>query len=92
MTGDVFELDPTAAAARVLEELDAYEGAEFERVAVEVSLAGETRVSALAYLFAGSAAGLPRVAHGDWLRRPETLARSADSAASAGVAPPRGRG
>jgi hypothetical protein len=30
---------------------------------------GETRCPASAYLYAGSVAGLARVAHGDWLRQ-----------------------
>lgn len=66
--GDAFELDP-GAAARVLAELDAYEGSDFERRTVEVTLEDETRVAAFAYLYAASVAGLPRVAHGDWQRR-----------------------
>ncbi len=66
--GDVFEL-AADAAERVLAELDAYEGDGFVRAPVEVALGGETRVAAFAYLYAGSVAGLARVAHGDWLRR-----------------------
>lgn len=66
--GDVFELAPETAG-RVLAELDAYEGDAFARAPVEVALGGETRVAAFAYLYAGSVAGLARVAHGDWLRQ-----------------------
>jgi gamma-glutamylcyclotransferase (GGCT)/AIG2-like uncharacterized protein YtfP len=65
--GDVFELDPSSAGG-VIARLDAYEGAGFARRAVEVSV-GETRVPAHAYLYAASVAGLPWIAHGDWLRR-----------------------
>ena len=68
VTGDAFELNPDSAA-RVLAGLDAYEGDGFERRTVEVTLDDETRVGAYAYLYAASVAGLPRVAHGDWLRR-----------------------
>jgi gamma-glutamylcyclotransferase (GGCT)/AIG2-like uncharacterized protein YtfP len=68
VTGDAFELNPDAAE-RVLAELDAYEGDDFERRTVEVTLEDETRVGAFAYLYAASVAGLPRVAHGDWLRQ-----------------------
>lgn len=68
VTGDAFELNRDAAE-RVLAELDAYEGDAFERRTVEVTLEDETRVGAFAYLYAASVAGLPRVAHGDWLRR-----------------------
>jgi gamma-glutamylcyclotransferase (GGCT)/AIG2-like uncharacterized protein YtfP len=91
VTGDLFELDP-AAAAGVLAELDAYEGDTFRRQAVTVSLPGETRVSASAYLFAGSVVGLPRVAGGDWLRRGEAPRPGPESSPSAGLAPPGRRG
>ncbi|HEV7714017.1 MAG TPA: gamma-glutamylcyclotransferase family protein, partial [Steroidobacteraceae bacterium] len=66
--GDVFEL-AAETAERVLAELDAYEGDGFARTPVEVAMGGETRVAAFAYLYAGSVAGLARMAHGDWLRR-----------------------
>jgi gamma-glutamylcyclotransferase (GGCT)/AIG2-like uncharacterized protein YtfP len=66
--GDVFELDP-AHADRVIATLDEYEGDGFARRSVDVALDGETRVAAFAYLYAGSVAGLARVAHGDWARR-----------------------
>jgi gamma-glutamylcyclotransferase (GGCT)/AIG2-like uncharacterized protein YtfP len=65
--GDVFELHPETAD-RVMAELDAYEGSEFALRAVEVTLADETRVGAMAYLFAASVAGLRRIEHGDWRR------------------------
>lgn len=65
--GDVFELDP-AFAGEVMARLDAYEGADFARRTVEATT-GETRVAAHAYLYAASVAGLPWIAHGDWLRR-----------------------
>jgi len=65
--GDVFELGP-AHAGEVMARLDAYEGADFARRPVEVAI-GETRVAADAYLYAASVAGLPWIAHGDWLRR-----------------------
>lgn len=65
--GDAFELD-SASAGEVIARLDAYEGADFVRRAVEVRV-GETRVAAHAYLYAASVAGLPWIAHGDWLRR-----------------------
>ena len=76
VTGDVFELDP-AATIDVLAALDAYEGDAFHRRIVDVSIVGETRVSAFTYLYAGSVAELPRVAHGDWLRRGKTPAPEA---------------
>jgi gamma-glutamylcyclotransferase (GGCT)/AIG2-like uncharacterized protein YtfP len=66
--GDVFELD-AATAARVLATLDEYEGAEFERVDVDVAMADETRTAARAYLYAASVAGLSWIAHGDWPRK-----------------------
>ena len=65
--GDVFELD-RASGREVVARLDAYEGADFARRRVEV-VVGETRVAADAYLYAASVAGLPWIAHGDWLRR-----------------------
>ncbi|HEU4562653.1 MAG TPA: gamma-glutamylcyclotransferase family protein [Longimicrobium sp.] len=70
VTGDLFELHPDAAE-RLLAELDVYECEVdgFERHTVEVTLDDETRTGAYAYLYAASVAGLPRVAHGDWLRR-----------------------
>lgn len=68
VVGDVVELAP-AGAGRLLAQLDEYEGKAFRRQAVEVTLADETRVSAFAYTYAASVAGLPRVARGDWLWR-----------------------
>jgi len=65
--GDVFELHPETAGA-VMAELDAYEGNDFVLRPVEVALADETRVGAMAYLFAASVAGLRRIEHGDWRR------------------------
>jgi gamma-glutamylcyclotransferase (GGCT)/AIG2-like uncharacterized protein YtfP len=81
--GDAFELDP-AAAGEVLARLDAYEGSEFRRTAVEVRMGDETSVAAQAYLCAASVAGLRRIEHGDWRRERdaaagEPLARRADS-------------
>jgi gamma-glutamylcyclotransferase (GGCT)/AIG2-like uncharacterized protein YtfP len=66
--GDLFEL-AAETAEHVVARLDAYEGDGFERRPVEVAIGGETRCPAFAYLYAGSVAGLARVAHGDWLRR-----------------------
>jgi gamma-glutamylcyclotransferase (GGCT)/AIG2-like uncharacterized protein YtfP len=65
--GDVFELDPSSAD-EVMARLDAYEGADFALRPVDVTM-GETRAAADAYLYAASVAGLPWIAHGDWLRR-----------------------
>jgi gamma-glutamylcyclotransferase (GGCT)/AIG2-like uncharacterized protein YtfP len=65
--GDVFEIDATRAD-EVLAALDAYEGSEFRRTAVEVAMEGETSVAAEAYLCAASVAGLRRIGHGDWRR------------------------
>jgi len=65
--GDVFELHPATADA-VMAELDAYEGNDFVLRPVEVTLADETRVGSVAYLFAASVAGLRRIGHGDWRR------------------------
>ncbi|HEX6745800.1 MAG TPA: gamma-glutamylcyclotransferase family protein [Longimicrobium sp.] len=66
--GDVFELEP-ATAGDVLAALDEYEGADFERLSVEVIMADETRVAADAYLYAASVAGRSWIAHGDWPRQ-----------------------
>ena len=65
--GDVFELHPETADA-VMAELDGYEGTDFVLRPVEVTLADETSVGAMAYLFAASVAGLRRIEHGDWRR------------------------
>ncbi|HYH81385.1 MAG TPA: gamma-glutamylcyclotransferase family protein [Longimicrobium sp.] len=62
--GDVFELD-AEAAERVLAALDAYEGDGYVRRTMEVAMEDETRVRSLAYLYAASVAGLPRVAQGE---------------------------
>jgi gamma-glutamylcyclotransferase (GGCT)/AIG2-like uncharacterized protein YtfP len=72
--GDVFELD-AAAAGEVLAALDAYEGSEFRRTAVEVRMEDETSVAAEAYLCAASVAGLRRIEHGDWRRERDAAAR-----------------
>ncbi len=72
--GDVFALDP-AAADGVLASLDAYEGSDFRRTAVEARMADETSVAAQAYLCAASVAGLRRIEHGDWLREREAAGR-----------------
>lgn len=66
--GDVVEIAP-ARAARLLAQLDEYEGEAFQRRVVEVTMADETRVSAFAYTYAASVAGLPRVAREDSVRR-----------------------
>jgi len=81
--GDVFEISP-GTSDEVLAALDAYEGSEFRRTAVEVRMADETSVAAQAYLCAASVAGLRRIEHGDWRRERdaaagEPLARRADS-------------
>ena len=81
--GDVFALD-AAVAKGVLAALDAYEGGEFRRTAVEVRMDDETSVAAQAYLCAASVAGLRRIEHGDWRREREAaggapLARRAET-------------
>lgn len=91
VTGDVFELEPSSAD-RVLAKLDAYEGDGFARRVVRVRVDGETPVSAFAYLFAGSVAGLPRVAHGDWTRRGESASPRGDPSPERSLAPPVERG
>jgi gamma-glutamylcyclotransferase (GGCT)/AIG2-like uncharacterized protein YtfP len=78
--GDVFELH-RETADEVMAELDAYEGNDFALRPVEVAMADETRVGAMAYLFAASVAGLRRIGHGDWRR-----ARSAAGAEPTGAA------
>jgi gamma-glutamylcyclotransferase (GGCT)/AIG2-like uncharacterized protein YtfP len=80
--GDVFALD-ASAADEVLAALDEYEGSEFRRTAVEVTMEDETSVAAQAYLCAASVAGVRRIEHGDWRRARdaaagEPLARRAD--------------
>jgi gamma-glutamylcyclotransferase (GGCT)/AIG2-like uncharacterized protein YtfP len=91
VAGDVFELHPSSAG-RVLADLDAYEGDGFARRIVRVRMDRETCVSAFAYLFAGSVAGLPRVAHGDWARRGEGVSRRGDPSPGTRLAPPVERG
>jgi gamma-glutamylcyclotransferase (GGCT)/AIG2-like uncharacterized protein YtfP len=73
--GDLFELDP-AAAGEVLAALDAYEGDGFRLTEVEVRMADETSVAAVAYLSAASVAGLRRIEHGDWRRAREAAGRA----------------
>jgi gamma-glutamylcyclotransferase (GGCT)/AIG2-like uncharacterized protein YtfP len=80
--GDVFALG-AESADEVLAALDEYEGADFRRTAVEVTMEDETSVAAQAYLCAASVAGLRRIGHGDWRREREAagrepLARQAD--------------
>jgi gamma-glutamylcyclotransferase (GGCT)/AIG2-like uncharacterized protein YtfP len=73
-----------AAAGEVLAALDAYEGGDFRRTAVEVRMEGETSVAAQTYLCAASVAGLRRIGHGDRRREREAaggapLARRAET-------------
>jgi len=78
--GDAFELDAEAADG-VLAALDAYEGSDFRRTAVEVRMEDETSVAAQAYLCAASVAGLRRIGHGDWRREREAAGREPTGAA-----------
>ena len=78
--GDVFEVD-AGAAREVLAALDAYEGSDFRRSAVEVRMEDETSVAAQAYLCAASVAGLRRIGHGDWRRERAAAGREPTGAA-----------
>ena len=60
--GELFRLDNPE---EILPELDAYEGAEFERVILNVSASGET-TPAWAYVYRLSVAGKRRVESGIW--------------------------
>jgi gamma-glutamylcyclotransferase (GGCT)/AIG2-like uncharacterized protein YtfP len=64
--GDAFALHP-AHAAEVLARLDEYEGDEYERREVEVTLGSGRTVRCWAYLYVGGLEGGALIASGDWL-------------------------
>jgi len=53
--------------ASVWETLDAYEGDEYRRISRIVTTDHGRDAKAWVYLYVGSAEGLPRIPHGDWL-------------------------
>lgn len=63
--GELYRLDEPS----VLDRLDAYEGAEYERRDVVVTLADGDQTAALAYLFIGPTDRLPRIVTGDFTER-----------------------
>jgi len=64
--GDVFQL---AEASNTLSELDRYEGGDFERRIVSVTLNDGREMEAWAYLYKRDTTGKPRIDSGDYLNR-----------------------
>lgn len=64
VVGEVYRLnDPSSTWPRI----DDYEGSEFDRQILQVSLDGGRRIHAWAYLYKGDASGKPRILSGDFL-------------------------